>query len=305
MIRGGKSGFTLIELLVVIAIIAVLIALLLPAVQQAREAARRSQCRNNLKQFGLAIHNYHDNTKVFPISIGPWGEGGAGAPRNGKGWIVSILPQMDQVGLYRQLTPGFAGDMFSGAGMLTPSLASSLAQVLPVFVCPSDTSPRTSTGQAQMPLSVAVTSYKGVMGDSQMGGASSAFQGTVPDCHNTKGCNGIFYRNNCLEAIGMNKVSDGTSNTFMVGEDVPEHNSHSAAYYANGDYASTHAPLNYFPNPPNPGYWPNAIGFKSRHVGGAHFAMVDGTVRFVNQSINKALYRALSTKRSGEVVSLE
>lgn len=95
--HSGKPGFTLIELLVVIAIIAVLVALLLPAVQQAREAARRSQCKNNLKQYGLAIHNYHEVHKMFPLGGSGWNL------RPHIGWQVRILPFTDQNGLYEEL----------------------------------------------------------------------------------------------------------------------------------------------------------------------------------------------------------
>ncbi|NQT16057.1 MAG: DUF1559 domain-containing protein, partial [Planctomycetes bacterium] len=92
-----RDGMTLVELLVVIAIIGVLVALMLPAVQMAREAARRTHCKNNLKQFGLALHSYHDTFHVLPISIGPWPHGPRFCPeRNGKGWIVSILPHLEQ-----------------------------------------------------------------------------------------------------------------------------------------------------------------------------------------------------------------
>ena len=106
MLRRHKTGFTLIELLVVIAIIAILIALLLPAVQQAREAARRTQCRNNLKQIGLALHNYHDNFNVItPLA---YGDGGINAQTSNPTWAWStmILPYMDQAPLYNQLNPG-------------------------------------------------------------------------------------------------------------------------------------------------------------------------------------------------------
>src|SRR5688572_7278344 len=116
-----RKGFTLVELLVVIAIIGVLVALLLPAVQAARESARRMSCSNNLKQFGIAIHNYHDTFTLLPMSIGPWSQGASPTPqRNGKGWIVSILPQLEQSALFAEFEPGFNGDMFSGGGIMNP-----------------------------------------------------------------------------------------------------------------------------------------------------------------------------------------
>lgn len=304
--RRSKRGFTLIELLVVIAIIAVLIALLLPAVQQAREAARRSQCKNNLKQFGIAMHNYLDTYKVFPINISYASEGPRPAPQqNGKGWIVSILPYMDQGPLYNQFTAGFTGNFGSGGGMMSASVIPLMATTLPMIACPSDDSPKTSTACAQWSgKTVAVTNYKGVIGDTQMGGTTSIHVGTTPDCHNTVPCNGMFYRNNYQAAVKAAHITDGTSNTLMIGEDVPKENIHSAAYHANGDYASAHAPINYFPKPSTPSDWWNVISFRSLHTGGAHFCTADGAVHFLNQNINKSLYRALSTKAGSEAVSL-
>jgi prepilin-type processing-associated H-X9-DG protein len=123
----------------------------------------------------------------------------------------------------------------------------------------------------------------------------------MPDCHAGLGCNGMFYRNSYQEPIKMRHIKDGTSNTFMVGEDVPEFNNHSALYYANGDYASCHAPPNYWA--PDPNYWPNAIGFRSKHAGGVNFCFADGHVQFIDQNIAHSLYRALSTKNNGEPVS--
>src|SRR5581483_8700238 len=120
--RSWKKGFTLIELLVVIAIIAILIALLLPAVQQAREAARRTQCKNNLKQLGLALHNYHDNFNTFP----PGGVNGTAATSNyqGWGWSIMLLPQIDQAPLYNQIN--FSLSMSTVLAQVPNPLATSL-----------------------------------------------------------------------------------------------------------------------------------------------------------------------------------
>lgn len=296
-----RRGFTLVELLVVIAIIGILIALLLPAVQAAREAARRMQCTNNLKQIALGCYIYQENNKTFPISVGMWAEG-ANPTQNltGKGWIVSILPQLEQQSMYDSWDLSGVFQNAGYGGIKNQTNAELLATLLPVLDCPSEPSNRDRslwTLQFQMQnVVVALTNYKGVIGDTQMGGGGSAFTGTVPDCHNTSPCNGTFWRNNYQNPVRLADYVDGTTQTFIVGEDVPEHNYHSAWAYCNGDYASCHVPINFFPEPPAPGVWQNAIAFKSRHPGGAHFALADGSVHFINEGIEHPIYRALATR---------
>jgi prepilin-type processing-associated H-X9-DG protein len=102
----------------------------------------------------------------------------------------------------------------------------------------------------------------------------------------------------------MDDVRDGTSNTFMVGEDIPEYNVCAIAYYGNCDYGTANIPLNYMPEPPQPDNWPDVTSFRSRHPGGANFCLADGSVCFINQTIEKALYRALATKAQGEAVQV-
>ncbi len=306
-LAGQRRAFTLVELLVVIAIIGILVALLLPAVQSAREAARRMQCSSRLRQLGLATLQYETAHGVFPISIAYNHSGpGAAAEVNGKGWFVSILPNIEQQNLFDKFEPGFVGDFGAGGGIKNPACADAMKTQLTTLHCPSDPSVlKNGTDQFQWEgIEVALTSYKGVIGDTRMGGGSSVHQGTEPDCHNTVGCNGMFYRNNYQEPIKMSQMRDGTSSTFMIGEDVPAANHHSTAYYCNGDYASCHAPLNYFPEPPTPNDWWNVISFRSLHPGGGFFCLADASVHFISETIDHDLYRALSTKAGGEVAQV-
>jgi len=301
--RRLTRAFTLIELLVVIAIIAILIGLLLPAVQKVREAANRMKCSNNLKQIGVAVHNYHDVNGRLPISTSPWNEGGA-APRNGRGWILESLAYMEQDNLYRQLEPTRIEDFFSyGANSLAGSaMQPSATTSLNGFRCPSDglTPKGTSSTQYQWPRPTAVTNYKGVIGDVMMGGAGTG----SPDSHWSTNPPGTFFRNSYQAPLTFASIGDGTSNTFFAGEDIPAHNFHSALYYANGDYASCHQPLNFFPNPPDPNNWPRVMSFRSMHATGANFLLGDGSVRFISQNIDFLAYRQACTKNGGEVPAI-
>jgi prepilin-type N-terminal cleavage/methylation domain-containing protein/prepilin-type processing-associated H-X9-DG protein len=306
-LNGRSRGFTLVELLVVIAIIGILVALLLPAVQAAREAARRMSCSNNLKQLGLACLNYESAFKVLPISCGYDSPVDGAAPaqgQTGKGWIISILPHMEQQALYDQFVPGFKGQMGPSGGIQRPECLEAMKTQIAGILCPSDSGAlEYSDKQWQWAgIPVALTNYKGVIGDNRMGGAASIHPGSEPDCHVTRKCPGIFWRHSYLTPTSLAMVRDGTSSTFLIGEDLPEHNYHSAAYYANGDYASCHAPLNYLPQPPTPDDWPNVMSFRSRHPGSGHFAFVDGSVHSISDGIDHTIYRALSTKAGGEVV---
>jgi len=304
--RKRFAAFTLVELIVVMAVIGILIGLLLPAVQSARESARRVQCGGNLKQIGLAIAGYHDTHRAFPISMGPWPAPGTAASieLNGKGWIVGILPYVEQAALHDQFASFFVGDFRRGGGLRDPQCHALMKARIGLLHCPSDSSSRDlSMDQYQWEsIPVAVTSYKGVLGDSVIGHPMSIHDGTLPDCHARGGCNGLFFRVTYGEPQNYASIVDGASNTYMVGEDVPAHNDHSAAFYANGDYASCSAPLNYFPKPPTPRDWPNVMSFRSRHPRGAHFCLADGSVAFTHQTIERSLYRARSTKNGRDVV---
>ena len=201
--KRSRSGFTLIELLVVIAIIAILIALLLPAVQQAREAARRSQCKNNLKQIGLALHNYHDTHLILPSLA--FGHGGASdAPVPAFVWSVMILPGLDQAPLYNAMNPGPTSlqDLFNTANGRTL-----LQTPLTVFLCPSDAGgslnenrPFTKAVTGVNPFHLSKSNYPACGGDALNEGAFPGNENTVSS--------GRRFRD----------VTDGLSNTIFVGE---------------------------------------------------------------------------------------
>lgn len=301
--RSIDRGFTLVELLVVIAIIGVLIALLLPAVQKARESARRKQCTNNMKQLGLAVQNYASVKRTLPSSEG-WSDEG----RSGFGWILKSLPYAEQQAIYDQFKPYFNRIMYNVStaaedGLLNVNCRNALKTPLPIFRCTSDQeSPLTSTIQFQIgrnsPYEVAVTSYKGVAG-------------TGIACRLTAECDGVLWCDTYRRPIKFSAISDGTSHTMMIGEDMPSQNQHSAAYYGNGDYCSTvplileeannlTAMFNIIYNPPKTDKWKEVMTFRSTHPGGAQFCMVDGSVHFMNDTIDNKLFKALGTKAKGE-----
>lgn len=290
--QTASRGFTLIELLVVIAIIAVLIALLLPAVQQAREAARRSQCKNNMKQIGLALHNYHDIANGLPqgwIGINasgqPFVDGG-----NGWGWAARILPQMDQAPLYNTLN-------FS-LPMTDPAHANARTTTLPIYRCPSDVGPQvwtiTDSGGAAL-AQLATANYVGVFGISDVdpcAGQPAPFR-----CVGE----GAFFHNSFIRLADF---IDGTSNTFLTGEhkssEIDDWHSTWLGVVPNGDDAFVRilGTADHTPNHPA-----NHIDdFSSHHVGGAHFLMGDGAVRFVSTNISDVVFKGLATRAGGEVV---
>ena len=307
--RGATSrkvGFTLIELLVVIAIIAVLIALLLPAVQQAREAARRSQCKNNLKQLGLALHNYHDSLRAFPISLyGGYGDtanvGGYTQTSKSWGWPVHVLPYLDQAPLYMLCNPG----------VNTIAASGQLATVVPVFNCPSDPA---GTREIENHTYItgsqtcAILNYKGVMGSDWDWGAYANNVVTTGDSFTNN--NGLLYTLDYRDFRRISKVTDGLSNTMFLGETVANKN---FAVDPNGPgnnwmnaastCATTAVPMNTFTfSSPTSVPWDQRWSFGSAHVGGAHYLMGDGAVRFISTNIALATFRSLATIAGGEVV---
>ena len=307
-----RRGFTLIELLVVIAILAVLVALLLPAVQQAREAARRTACRNNLKQLGIALHNYHEAHAVFPFSTvcrvnAPSDAPGAWGPTR-QCWHHMILPFVDQAAMYNKIAPRIQRNEI-------PHNWPEAQHRLPTFMCPSDP----NSGK---------TWRQGFHGNYLLCSGSTA-QGaelTYPRL------NGMFYN---ISSTRMRDVRDGTSNTIAAGEInlVPDAIGASGPgnvvcggdHDLRGRYGNTyHDGGGTFTTlrPPNTNvgdkaqfcngqpYAPcrecsngdNEIHARSRHTGGAHCLLGDGAVRFVSENINRATFRSLGSRDGGETV---
>ena len=329
-VKSSRRGFTLVELLVVIAIIGILIALLLPAVQMAREAARRISCGNNLKQYGIALHLYHDANQMFPPGGSyntalPGGWGGQQAPSIG--WQVRVLPYMEQGPLYERL------NMLAVQAWLTPipqegQLIEARRIQVPYAMCPSD--PRDPVRGAW-----AQASYCGNLGSQLTPSASGScntfytqnvhwMPGGNAGHGNTKdvnAANGMFTRLGM--EIRMASVTDGTSNTFMVGEvlmDCTDHSSGWWNYNGGGNaHSSTSAPLNTmttcarneaealergYLNPQcwRKNNWNYSWGFRSQHPTGAQFVFADGSVHFIGQTIRYDTYQYLGSRNDGRVV---
>ncbi|MBA2113044.1 DUF1559 domain-containing protein [Bremerella alba] len=302
----GQRGFTLVELLVVIAIIGVLIALLLPAVQQAREAARRTQCINNQKQLGLALHNHHDTYGNFPAGS-EWAltdpctdsKGSARVP-----WTVKILPFIEQNNLYEefditaQFPWGWNDDYTTAVPDQGPLNKDPARQVVEAYQCPSN--PLSNNG-------LPVLDYMGVMGGGTTSDdiCGSGFGGSrLYD-------NGILYLNSKTKFRDM---TDGTTNTMMVGETIyfkgPQSSSEAftwASGWAGGKSpASGTATVNAINSGPNVlsatnvNTWvETTLTFGSVHPGGAIFLMGDASAQFVPETIDLTIYRQLGIRNDG------
>jgi prepilin-type processing-associated H-X9-DG protein len=272
-----------------------LMAILLPAIQSARETARQAQCKNNLRQMGLAVHAHVNSRRIAPISVSPYQEGDApDQPRGGQGWILNLLPYLGRNDLYQSFH--LEGDFFQGGGLMHPDNRPLIASSLAILHCPADPAAlEPSLAQPEfVGVPVGTTNYQGVIGDPRLGNSLSPYPGNEPDGHQTGRCNGIFWRNTYQFPGRWDRFPDGLSNTFMIGENLPTYNHWSMWCFANGDYASCNIPLNTWGGDPN--YWVESMGFRSYHPGGAHFCFADGSVRWVNDQISHPVYRALSTR---------
>lgn len=298
MVRQRSRGFTLIELLVVIAIIAVLIALLLPAVQQAREAARRTQCRNNLKQLGLAMHNYNSSFNVMPAGRYSL----AGTAYLGHSTQTMLLPYFDQAPLYNVLNTSVG---FNSA----PNFTANSQTILPGLLCPSNPvtegvnwTGATNPGGSDPNNDSARTHYEGI---ADTGTGRYAPLSLVMD-----NGNGMFYHDS---KVTFRDMVDGASNTLAFCEIIAQGSGtfSCCAWIAYADGIGTqngiNAPFRSTPNGQPPythDMWGgnSFSGPASYHVGGAHFCMGDGSVRFISQNISQVTLLALTTRAGGEVV---
>ena len=290
---SGPRGFTLIELLVVIAIIGVLMSLLLPAVQQARESARRSQCRNNLKQFGVALHNYSETHRVLPPGYlyKPAPEGNA----MGFGWGALILPMLEQRSVHREFNWG--QPIWNDANVM-PRM-----RHLPAFLCPSD--PVSGNGFVSM---------GGPPAEQYAMGCYVANFGPPDLDANQEQRDGVFSRNS---ATRLGDIKDGLSQTLFVGERVNGPFRGGIPHGVHFDYETTwaaavrewsdptddhgHMVLFQTGHPPNDEFSDDR-DVSSPHVNVSHFLMGDGRVLGLSQNMNLSTYQALSTRAGREPV---
>ena len=315
-LQRRRSAFTLIELLVVIAIIAILIALLLPAVQQAREAARRTQCKNNMKQIGLALHNYHDvHSKLPPGAF--WNARASDGQRYHQGSMLThLLPFIEQQNMFNEIP--FNNPPGRNVNNTRDANNTLLRRkfFVPSFVCPSDTAGNNFNNRAT------VQNYAGSKGADNAGSPTGGNPNGNPRCPDAylsfrkrrSGGNGVagpFYRNSRCDSFRDH--TDGLSNVIYVGEVRPECSNHtrqgwlqanngqgmaSTLYPMNLDTCNTSSSsgCNWWNN------WTNEFGFRSRHTGGAQFLLGDGSVRFISENIDHETYNRVGGKSDGEVV---
>lgn len=296
MKSNRTAGFTLVELLVVMAVISVLIALLLPAVQFAREAARRTQCRNHLKQLSLAIHNYLDSHNTLPINSSFNTTLGPDTPT--RSWLQGVLPFIERNDLSNLIIPG--------GTILQNRAVAELA--VPVFACPSDTHLGRAKNRPDLPVDweLGLTNYKSCAGDNwgwgnyQHASSGGRFSGSSDGL--AQGNGAICHGRAWPVVTRMRDFTDGTSSTFVIGETIVEYTRWSSWFHSNQTAATCAMALNYGRIIKNLDNWENNSGFMSRHTGGGHFGLADGSVKFVSENIDLFVYRSLATIQGGEII---
>jgi len=307
-----RRGFTLVELLVVIAIIGVLVALLLPAVQAAREAARRMQCSNNLKQNQLGYLLFHDAHKRYPtgsskcfFSPGNPPCPNPGPPRDGFGALVAILPYVEEEALFNSQDPAVV-IWTQSVNWNTPINNKFIQTVVPSYRCPSDqteaVSVRADKTEHSLAANTAVAHGSYAMNQGTYGPRT---MGSIPTARlRNNGVANQFYYHKAKE------ITDGLSTTFFMGEVRDADKRESSNIWTLGlrfldTMRSSEAPLNSPYNDPatiktHSGLAQNGV-FASYHPGGCHFAFGDGHVSFLAETIDLKTYQALSTRGSGSV----
>jgi prepilin-type N-terminal cleavage/methylation domain-containing protein/prepilin-type processing-associated H-X9-DG protein len=318
-----RRGFTLIELLVVIAIISVLIALLLPAVQSAREAARRVQCTNNLKQLGIALHNYHDTVGAFPpgyLSL----KDRVSFDNDGPGWswAARLLSQMEQAPLFNSIN--------FPLGIEFPANQTARLTILASFLCPSDawrmdtfTVVDSTTSGSTPGAPICVVASSNYVGSFGRGDPSSLYPYIIDANDAPPGRDngdGLFYRNN---SVRLAQILDGTSQTFAVGERSQNLSRASwsgavtnaavplvalqgeAGLDPEGGGALTLAHTGEGHGPNSPSGLAHADQYWSLHPGGANFLFGDGSVRFIKEQVGFRIFQALATRSGVEVLSAD
>ena len=302
--RSHVRAFTLVELLVVIAIIGILIAMLLPAVQAAREAARRMSCSNNMKQFGLGVHNYiSSNDGMLPYG---------GARRDQMGLFTYLLPYMEYGALFDEANL----DCYTMDDVETsPTYNNVRYEEVSIYICPSYTGPHVHENKSNL-FNGAVLTYQGVAGtlrDGEKSTASSTSSGNIP-------LNGVF---RWLEQVSVHEITDGTSNTLMFGEFVHRDWTPEAAfsdypgcvrawslgvvfrynYYSPGSYAykAVQHPINLRCDRDRDTVRFHHLPFGSAHPGGAQFTLADGSVTFLPDETDLDVLKSMSTVNGEEV----
>lgn len=319
MLNRRSRGFTLIELLVVIAIIAILIALLLPAVQQAREAARRTQCKNNLKQLALALHNYHDSAGMLP-GASYCGGTGTSTIAHCHTWIEMTLPYFEQSALYNKIDFNVANHQGVNPALLNGWIFNAL-------MCPSDPDSGLYPNSREASYTPGTgdslgASYVPSAGPLHMNICPVAAQTPNTNCLSTGGARqgvdapGMF--NGGYKSYRLRDCTDGTSNTFLVGETLPLYSSFHMYFASHMHIGTVNPPPNYHKvySPCNTTVntkaqlrttridtcYAHMGGFMSQHVGGVQMALADGSVRFISENINYNTWTSLGSKDDGLVV---
>lgn len=305
--HSPRNGFTLTELLVGISIVTLILALTLPAIQKSRESARMTQCRNNLRQIALACEEFEGAFTYYPTGQ-MFDQFGTGPDSTAWSFLAKLLPFLEQRELYR--SGNIPTKTLRDSGIADAKIA--------VFLCPSDSTssqgPRWDAGNMQgLNFSVGQTNYKGSSGANWGADASQGWSVTDSGTRwpnpsvdgSYDGLNhgdGMLYRVDYKQPRRNADVFDGTSNTFLLGEALPRYDVYCSWPYTNNTYATCAIPPN-LKDDTDPRDWPNVQSFRSEHSGGLHFALGDGSVRFINQSMDLKLYRALATINGKEPIS--